>query len=152
MERLAQEQIDARKKFVEAWNKTMIDIWSERIYKLHIMDTNRLYRSPKALEIQVGPDGRFYDITLSQNFLEYGHWQDLGVGREVPHGNPGDIGREKKRSRRRWFSVAYYSSVMNLRDFMAESLGNEFKGMFCDYLDSDRLKRNTDFYKRKGYV
>lgn len=41
---------------------------------------------------------------------------------------------------------------MNLRDFMAESLGNEFKGMFCDYLDSDRLKRNTDFYKRKGYV
>lgn len=152
MERLAQEQIDARKKFVEAWNKTMIDIWAERIYKLHVMDTNNLYHSPKALEIQVGPDGRFYDIELSQTYLEYGIWQDMGVGREIPHGNSGDIGHENKRKRRRWASPKYYSSVMNLRDFMAESLGNEFKGMFCDYLDSDRLKRNTDFYKRKGYV
>lgn len=150
MERLAQEQIDARKKFVEAWNKTMIYIWAERIYKLHVMDTGRLWHSP--LNLPVNSDGRFYDITLSQNFLEYGLWQDLGVGREIPHGNSGDIGHEKKRKRRRWFSVKYYSSVMNLRDFMAESLGNEFKGMFCDYLDSDRLKRNTDFYKRKGYL
>lgn len=150
MERLAQEQIEARKKFVEAWNKTMIDIWSERIYKLHVLDTGNLWRSP--LNLPVNSDGRFYDITLSQNFLEYGLWQDLGVGREVPRGNSGDIGRDKKRERRRWFSVKYYSSAMNLRDFMAESLGNEFKGMFCDYLDSDRLKRGTDFYKRKGYV
>ena len=59
------DAVDARQKFVEAWNKTMIDIWAERIYKLKVMDTGALWRSP--LELPVRADGRFYDITLSQD-------------------------------------------------------------------------------------
>lgn len=141
------DPIDERKKFVEAWNKTMLDIWQERIFKLKVMDSGSLWRSP--LELPVRADGRFYDITLSQTFLEYGLWQDLGVGREVPIGNGGDIGRDKKRARRRWFSTKYYASVMALRDFMAESLGQEFVGMFAN-LDADDMRRNTDYYRRKG--
>lgn len=144
-----EQATEARKKYVEAWNKTMIDIWQERIHKLRVMDTGALWRSVTQLPVRA--DGRFYDITLSQNFLEYGLWQDLGVGREVPHGNPGDIGRDKKRERRRWFSVKYYSSVLALRDFMAESLGDEFKSMFCAALDSDVAKKYTNFYRKKGY-
>lgn len=128
----------------------MIDIWDERIYKLKVIDTGALWRSP--LQLPVRADGRFYDITLSQNFLEYGLWQDLGVGREVPHGNSGDIGRDKVRERRRWFSVKYYSSVMNLRDFMAESLGDEFRSMFCAALDSDNARYSTEHYRRMGYT
>lgn len=128
----------------------MIDIWNERIYKLKVIDTGALWRSP--LQLPVRADGRFYDITLSQNFLEYGLWQDLGVGREVPHGNSGDIGRDKVRERRRWFSVRYYSSVMNLRDFMAESLGDEFRSMFCAALDSDNARYSTEHYRRMGYT
>ena len=141
------DPIEARQKFVEAWNKTMIDIWQEKIYKYHIIDTGNLYASPKALSIKA--DGRFYDITLSQAFLEYGIWQDLGTGREVPIGNGGDIGREKVRQRRPWFSPKYYASVMNLRDFYAESLGQEFVGMFAN-LDSDDLRRSSEYYRRKG--
>ena len=141
------DPIEARKKFVEAWNKTMIDIWQEKIYKYHIIDTGNLYASPKALSIKA--DGRFYDITLSQAFLEYGIWQDLGTGREVPIGNGGDIGREKVRQRRPWFSPKYYASVMNLRDFYAESLGYEFVGLFAN-LDSDDLRRSSDYYKKHG--
>ena len=141
------DPIEARKKFVEAWNKTMIDIWQEKIYKYHIIDTGNLYASPKALSIKA--DGRFYDITLSQVFLEYGIWQDLGTGREVPIGNGGDIGREKVRQRRPWFSPKYYASVMNLRDFYAESLGYEFVGLFAN-LDSDDLRRQSGYYKKHG--
>lgn len=141
--------VESRKKYIEAWNKTMLDIWQERIYRLGVMHTGALWRSP--LSMPVRADGRFLDVSLSQTFLEYGLWQDLGVGREVPHGNSGDIGREKKRQRRRWFSTKYYASVMNLRDFMAESLGNEFTGMFAN-LDSDAQRRSTAFYSRKGYV
>lgn len=141
--------VESRKKYIEAWNKTMLDIWQERIYRLGVMHTGALWRSP--LSMPVRADGRFLDVSLSQTFLEYGLWQDLGVGREVPHGNSGDIGREKKRQRRRWFSTKYYASVMNLRDFMAESLGSEFTGMFAN-LDSDAQRRNTAFYRRKGYV
>ena len=141
------DPIEARKKFVEAWNKTMIDIWQEKIYKYHIIDTGNLYASPKALSIKA--DGRFYDITLSQAFLEYGIWQDLGTGREVPIGNGGDIGREKVRQRRPWFSPKYYASVMNLRDFYAESLGYEFVGLLAN-LDSDDLRRQSGYYKKHG--
>lgn len=141
--------VESRKKYIEAWNKTMLDIWQERIYRLGVMHTGALWRSP--LSMPVRADGRFLDVSLSQTFLEYGLWQDLGVGREVPHGNSGDIGREKKRQRRRWFSTKYYASVMNLRDFMAESLGSEFTGMFAN-LDSDAQRRSTAFYSRKGYV
>ena len=141
------DPIEARKKFVEAWNKTMIDIWQEKIYKYHIIDTGNLYASPKALSIKA--DGRFYDITLSQALLEYGIWQDLDTGREVPIGNGGDIGREKVRQRRPWFSPKYYASVMNLRDFYAESLGYDFVGLFAN-LDSDDLRRQSGYYKKHG--
>ena len=83
--------VESRRKYIEAWNKTMLDIWQERIYRLGVMHTGALWRSP--LSMPVRADGRFLDVSLSQTFLEYGLWQDLGVGREVPHGNSGDIGR-----------------------------------------------------------
>lgn len=148
------DPIAERKKFVEAWNNTMIDIWTEQIYKLGVIDTRALYRSPVKLPVRA--DGRFYEIELSQSFLEYGLWQDLGVGRELRHGQH-ERNQEyieahgKKRERRRWFSIKYYSSVMRIRDFMAESLGDEFKAMFCAALDADNAKHNTDFYRDKGY-
>ena len=124
------KSIESRRRYVEAWNRTMIDIWQERIHKLGVVDTGALYRSPAALAVRA--DGRFYDLTLSHTFLEYGLWQDRGVGRETPRGNSGDLGRAKTRERRRWFSVKYYSSVMRLRDFMAESVGRDFLGLFAN--------------------
>lgn len=136
-----------REKFVDGWNKTMIDIWRERITLLDVYNTGALLRSTMALPVRA--DGRFYDVSLSQKFLEYGIWQDLGTGREVPIGNPGDIGRDKVRERRRWFSTKYYASVMKLRDFMAESLGKEFTGLFAN-LDADDLRNQSEHYRRKG--
>lgn len=142
------DAITTREKFVKGWNDTMIDIWTEQIKLLGVVDTGLLRDTVTALPVKA--DGRFYDITLSQTFMEYGLWQDLGTGREVSIGNPGDIGREKVRERRRWFSVKYYSSMMKLRDFMALSIGEEFKSMFCDTLDADRMRHNSNYYRRKG--
>lgn len=146
--------IEARRKFVEAWNNTMIDIWQEKIFKYHIIDTQHLYHSPLALDVRA--DGRLYKVTLSQTFVEYGLWQDLGTGREKWIGNPGDIGEKTKkgkdrnfRERRPWFSPKYYASVMKLRDFYAESCGKEFVGMFAN-LDAEDLRYETEHYRRKG--
>ncbi|WP_290393354.1 hypothetical protein [uncultured Duncaniella sp.] len=151
---MADESVESRKKYITAWNKTMIDIWHERIQKLKVMNTGALWRSP--IELPVRADGRFYDITLSQNFLEYGLWQDLGVGRELRHGdhdhNQAHIEKHGRvRERRKWFSLKYYSSVMALRDFMADSLGNEFVSMFCAALDSDKAESSTSYYRQKGW-
>lgn len=119
-----------REKYIKAWNETMLRIWQERITLLDVIDTGNLLASPVALPVKA--DGRFVEVTLSQEFLEYGLWQDYGVGRETPRGNSGDIDRAKVRQRRPWFSKRYYASVLNLRDFFSENLGREFQGIMAD--------------------
>lgn len=121
---------DARQKYIIAFNATMLQIWQERITLLEVIDTGLLLRSPLALPVKA--DGRFFEVTLSQAFLEYGLWQDYGGGRETPRGNSGDIGRRKVRKRRPWFSKKYYASVLNLRDFLGENIGQEFQGIIAD--------------------
>lgn len=124
--------LDERKKYVNAFNDTMLKIWKERIVLLGVMDTKQLLNSLIALPVRA--DGRFVEIGLSQSFLEYGLFQDYGTGKETPKGNSGDIGRAKKRKARRWFSTKYFASVMNIRDFFADNLGKEFCGIVCDAL------------------
>ena len=96
------EAQEEREKYIKAWNETMLRIWQERITLLEVIDTGKLLASPVAMPVRA--DGRFVEVTLSQEFLEYGLWQDYGVGRETPRGNSGDIGRAKVRQRRPWFS------------------------------------------------
>ena len=127
-----------REKYVLAFNDTMLKIWREQITLLGVIDTGRLLSSPFAMPVHA--DGRFYEFSLSQAFLEYGLWQDFGTGREIPRGNPGDIGRDRKRQPRPWFSRKYYASVMNIREFMAESIGEEFVGIVAKALD-DKYRR-----------
>lgn len=124
------EAQEEREKYIKAWNETMLRIWQERITLLEVIDTGKLLASPVAMPVRA--DGRFVEVTLSQEFLEYGLWQDYGVGRETPRGNSGDIGRAKVRQRRPWFSKRYYASVLNLRDFFGDNLGREFQGIIAD--------------------
>ena len=127
--------LEAREKYVSAFNTTMLKIWQEQITLLGVIDTGRLLASPKSLPVRA--DGRFIEIGLSQQFLEYGLWQDFGTGREIPRGNHGDIGREKKRVAKKWFSKKYYASVMNIRDFLSENLAEEFTGIVAQSLDDN---------------
>ena len=134
-----QQAQDEREKYVMAFNDTMLKIWQEQITLLGVIDTHSLLRSPTALPVRT--DGRFFEVGLSQAFLEYGLWQDYGTGRETPRGNSGDLGREKVRGRRRWFSRKYYASVMNIKEFFADNLGKEYQGILSDIFD-DREMRN----------
>jgi hypothetical protein len=141
MEQLTEQQaIDERGKYVRAFNDTMIKIWKEQITLLHVIDTQRLLRSPIA--IGMNADGKFSEVHLSQAFLEYGLWQDYGTGKEVPRGNSGDLGKPKVRKERHWFSRKYYMSVMNIKEFMGDSLGRQFQGIISDALDQKKFSRN----------
>jgi len=122
-----QQAQQEREKFVTAFNDTMLRIWQEQITLLGVIDTGALLASPKSLPVRA--DGRFFEVGLSQSFLEYGLWQDYGTGRETPRGKPGDLGRTKRRKRRRWFSRKYYASVMRLKEFYEENIGKEFCGI-----------------------
>ena len=131
---------EERRKYVLAFNSTMIKIWRERISLLKVVDTGALYRS--TVSVGLSMDGKVSAVMLSQAFNTYGLCQDYGTGREVPVGNPGDIGRDKVRQRRKWFSTKYYASVMNLKEFFADSLGRDFCGIVANALN-DRSFRQS---------
>ena len=132
--------LEERRKWVTAFNDTMLRIWQEQITLLDVIDTGALLASPKALPLRA--DGRFMEVGLSQTFLEYGLWQDYGTGRETPRGNSGDLGRAKRRQRRRWFSRKYYASVMNLKEFLEINIGNQFCGIVTDSFNNKFFKKN----------
>ena len=131
--------LEERRKYVSAFNRTMIKIWREQINLLGVIDTGQLYRS--TLAVGMNADGKFVSITLAQSFNAYGLFQDYGTGRETPRGNSGDIGRDKVRRRRRWFSRKYFASVMNLQEFYADSLGREFCKTVSNALNPDVMRR-----------
>ena len=130
-----------REKYVLAFNDTMLKIWQEQITLLDVIDTHSLLRSPTALPVRT--DGRFFEVGLSQAFLEYGLWQDYGTGRETPRGNSGDLGHEKVRGRRRWFSRKYYASVMNIKEFFADNLGKEYQGILSDIFNDKEMRNRS---------
>ena len=126
-----QQALEERQRWVNGFNDTMLKIWQEQITLLGVIDTGALLASPKALPVRA--DGRYFEVGLSQTFLEYGLWQDYGTGRETPRGNSGDIGRAKVRQRRKWFSRKYYASVMNLKEFYEDNIGRSFTGILSDF-------------------
>lgn len=135
-----QAALREREKFVSAFNETMLKIWKEQMTLLDVIDTGALLASPKSLPLRA--DGRFMELGLSQSFLEYGLWQNFGTGKEIPRGNNGDIGRERKCKKKPWFSRKYYASVMNLRDFLADNMAKEFVGVVAQSLDDKYLRYN----------
>lgn len=137
-----------RDKYISAFNDTMVKIWQEQITLLGVIDTGQLLESP--VGIRCDKDEKIVNISLGLEFLEYGLWQNYGTGREVPRGNSGDIGREKVRQKRPWFSKKFFASYMNMKEFMADSLGREFLGMISDALDADKMRRNSSYYNAKS--
>ena len=133
------DSVEERRKYVTAFNSTMIKIWREQIALLGVIDTGALYRS--TLAVGMNADGKFTSITLEQSFNTYGLFVDYGTGSNTPRGNPGDIGRDNKRKRRRWFSRKYFASVMNIQEFYADSLGREFCRAISNALNPDIMRR-----------
>lgn len=143
-----QSAVEAREKYVMAWNETMIRIWQEQITLLDVIDTAYLLGSTVALP--VAADGRFYEIRLRQQFVEYGLWQNYGTGKETPRKGRSDESKyrdssgrllnDKVREARPWFSKRYYSSVMALKDFLADSIGEEFVGIISDAFNERNLR------------
>ncbi|MCH5346240.1 MAG: hypothetical protein J1E63_03980 [Muribaculaceae bacterium] len=135
------DNLEERRKYVLAFNATMIKIWREQIALLGVIDTGALYRSTVAIGMTA--DGKFTSVTLTQSFLAYGLFVDYGTGRNTPRGNPGDLGRDNPRRRRRWFSRKHFASVMNIREFFADNLGKEAANVISNALTRDISRRFT---------
>ena len=116
----------------------MIKIWREQIALLGVIDTGAHYRS--TVGISMTANGKFINISLEQAFNTYGLFVDYGTGRNTPRGNSGDIGKANGRKRKRWFSRKYFASVMNIQEFYADSLGQEFCRAISNTLNPDIIR------------
>lgn len=124
--------LEQREKYVRAWNDTMCKIWKERIIKFNAVRTGALLSSITVLPVRA--DGRFWDVTLQHTFLTYGLYVNYGTGREVFRGNGGDIGRDKNRVAKPWFSKAHYASYMKLREFYSDQAAQEAEQLIINRL------------------
>lgn len=131
--------LQERQKYVQAFNATMIKIWREQIALLGVIDTGALYRS--TLAVRMNADGKYTSITLEQSFNLYGLFVDYATGSNTPRDNPGDLGRDNARKRRRWFSRKYYASVMNIRNFYADNLGRDLADTVSNALTRNISRR-----------
>ena len=138
-----EKSVEERRKYVTAFNSTMIRIWREQINLLGVIDTGALYRSTLAVGMTV--DGKFTQITLAQSFRTYGIFVDYGTGSNTPRGNSGDLGAgfKNRRKRRRWFSRKYFASVMNIQEFYADNLGRQFCNAISNALNPDLMRRSV---------
>jgi len=114
---------DGHNRYVEAWAKMMVDIWEDKITKLHVVDTGRLYSS---LSQHVADRGNGQEL-ITHQFLKYGQYVDSGVGNGYKAGNGGNLDildpmyRAKhnmgaQRERRPWFSRSYSISMRVLQE------------------------------------
>lgn len=128
-----EQSADERRKYVDAFNFTMVRIWLERIALLQVVDTGNLYRS--VVTVAKSHDPEVTEAFFEFQFSTYGIYQNYGTGRDTPRGNGGDLGRAKRRVPRKWFSVKYFASTMNIKEFFADNLGRHFCGIFANALD-----------------
>ena len=136
--------IRQRQLFVAGFNDTQVTMWQEQITLLDIIDTGALLNSVAG--IRCDHDGKIIMVTLQQSFLEYGLWQEYGVGKDTPRGNPADLGYYRTRLRRPWMGRKLYASVMKLKEMFADSMGRQFCGIVADALSDKKMReqvRNT---------
>lgn len=128
-----------RKKYMEAWERMMVNIWREKIEHLKVIKTKRLYSDINGNVTSQGED--IHSIT--HQFMEYGIFQDCGTGKGYSKGNGGDLGFTPTRVPREWFSRAYFASVMTLKEEMAYQYGEEFCGVLSDAISNSFNRRST---------
>ena len=141
-----------RIKYQDAWAKMMVEIWREKIERLHVIDTYRLHQDMNENLTSSGNE-----LTIIQHkFMEYGIYQDVGTGNGYSKGNGGNLefldsandNGQKHRKPREWFSRAYFASVMVLKEEMAYMYGEEFTGLLVDKIEEANRKRSTTMRSR----
>lgn len=144
-----------RKKYQEAWAEMMVTIWREKIERLHVIDTYSLHQQIKD-NVVTSSDSI---STIQHKFLEYGIYQDLGVGNGYSKDNGANLeilnpvyraehNMGEPRKPRVWFSRSYFASVMVLKEQMAYMYGEEFCGLLVDKIEEANHKRSTTLRSR----
>ncbi len=130
-----------------AWADIVIEKFKMNIQELDVIDEGYLYESLlQTLLVNAGQDIERIDFS----FKLYGIYVDMGVGKETQKGNSGDLGFQKKRKAKEWFSRKYYGQVMKLREILldrySKAIAYSLMNTISESLDQrykDKLEAST---------
>lgn len=139
------------RKWEEGWAEMMVTIWREKILRLGIVDTMRLYNDISHV-VSIAPGAR----AVVHEFMEYGIFMEAGVGNGYRKDNGGDLQildpyyrkahhldkprkrgpksstkdmtTGKPRQNRYWFSRRYLSSINVLNEVERDLYGEAYMG------------------------
>lgn len=127
-----------REKYYRAFAGTLVKIWQEKIVLLNAIRSGELYRSIATQSSSADAD--YLKMEFVHKFLKYGFYVNYGTGSNTRRGNPGDIGMPNRRKAKRWFSTKYYASMMNIRDFLAKNVGEEYCNIVSNALNASMIR------------
>lgn len=105
-------------KTLEAWSDILIKNWRHKITILNIGITERLYDS---FEFEIISQAQGNPERIDFTFEYYGRFVDMGVGKEVYVGNPGNV--KTSRKPKRWYSKVWYNQAQKLSEILSEKYG-----------------------------
>lgn len=128
-----------REEYLNAWSKTMTNIWLEKLSAYNVRDTGALMNSVAdnlAHNLIKNANG---DIEVIEHFFNYyGIYVEKGTGREITKGNDGDLGFHPNRKRKPWFNSKFYYYCMKLAEKMAEISGKEFTHIIQNIIENEK--------------
>lgn len=101
-----------------AWADIVIKNWQRKIIDLNIGYSGQLYDS-FSHEIIKNSGGKAERIDFM--FAFYGRFVDMGVGRDIPIGNPGDVNTRRKP--KKWYSPVWYTQTIKLSEILSAKYG-----------------------------
>lgn len=123
-------------KYEEGWTREMMKYWRERLMKMKVYRTGKLYSSISGHRTQGSP------TLIEHRFAYYGIYVALGTGKGYKRGNGGDLKfledwktNNKHRKKRDWFNKKYFASVMRLGEVEAAFYGETYQGLMADALE-----------------
>lgn len=145
-------------KYAEAWTKTQVIIWKEKIERLKVVRSGHLHESFRTRITNTAAGN-----TILMKFAKYGIYQAMGVGNGYKRDNGGDLPflseeyREahglnkprrvgpawggymtsgKPRKARDWYSKKLYISIKVMVEDLARITGDEAAHVVCSALTS----------------
>ncbi len=116
-----------RNHYLDAWAKTMITIWQEKVIQQNIRDTGELLESfNNALFYNSNGDV----VKIIHTYMYYGRMVDMGVGKGV---NLDEV-KHSDRKPKKWYNKVYYRSIKVMSEKLAELYGEEFQAILFETL------------------
>lgn len=105
----------------EQWAEVVIDRFQDNINRKDIGFTGDLFDSFEH-NVNTSANGNVSLVSFMFNF--YGRFVDMGVGRDTPIGNSGDLGYTP-RKRKEWFGRQLWFEVQKLSEVLARIYGKQ---------------------------